>query len=137
MHVGLALASNTETSSLAAVATTAILTSPKLPDLLQLNRQRLREAYVVITDFLKKHSIPYVPAYAAPFIFARLAPAAQTVDDESAMVARFKEAGVIVSSGQSYHVTKDEKGWARLTFALKRDRLDEAIERMETAMVVK
>ncbi|GMG23940.1 unnamed protein product [Aspergillus oryzae var. brunneus] len=134
MHVALALASNTESSSLSAVASTALLTSPRLPELLQLNAQRLQEAYCLMTNFLKKHQIEYIPANSAPFLFARVAPQAQTWEDEKAVIAQLKEAGVNVSGGKAYHVNEDQKGWARLTFALETSRAEEAIKRMETVL---
>ncbi|KAF3896639.1 hypothetical protein GTR04_1230 [Trichophyton interdigitale] len=134
MHVALALASNTETSSLAAVASTALLTSPKLPDLLQLNSQRLKEAYTTITDFFKRKGIRYIPVNSAPYVFARLVPNAQSWEEESFMIGQLKLAGVVVSSGKAYHVNEEEKGWCRMTFALERSRLEEAIKRMETVI---
>ncbi|EAW11041.1 aminotransferase gliI [Aspergillus clavatus NRRL 1] len=134
MHVALALASNTETSSLSAVASTALLTSTRLPELLQVNRERLWEAYTVMTDFLKKHQILYIPVNSAPFLFARLAPYAESWEQEKATIDRLKQAGVVVSGGKAYHVNEDEKGWARLTFALERTRLEEAIKRMQTVL---
>ncbi|KAE8163403.1 pyridoxal phosphate-dependent transferase [Aspergillus tamarii] len=134
MHVALALASNTESSSLSAVASTALLTSPRLPDLLRLNEKRLQEAYCLMTNFLKRHQIQYIPANSAPFLFARVAPQAQTWEDEKAVIAQLKEAGVNVSGGKAYHVNEDQKGWARLTFALEPSRAEEAIKRMETVL---
>ncbi|GIJ88194.1 hypothetical protein Asppvi_007112 [Aspergillus pseudoviridinutans] len=134
MHVALALASNTETSSLSAVASTALLTSTRLPELLQVNSERLWEAYTLMTDFLKKHQILYIPVNSAPFLFARLAPYAESWEQEKAMIDRLKQAGVVVSGGKAYHVNEDEKGWARMTFALERTRLEEAIKRMETVL---
>lgn len=134
MHVALALASNTETSSLAAVASTAPLTSPKLPDLLQLNSQRLKETYTIITDFFKRKGIRYIPVNSAPYVFARLVPNAQSWEEESFMIGQLKLSGVVVSSGKAYHVNEEEKGWCRMTFALERSRLEEAIKRMETVI---
>ncbi|KAK2874943.1 hypothetical protein FQN49_001917 [Arthroderma sp. PD_2] len=134
MHVALALASNTETSSLAAVASTALLTSPKLPELLRQNSQRLSEAYTVITDFLKRQNITYIPVNSAPYVLARLVPNAQSWEEESTFIGRLKQAGVVVSSGKAYHVNEEEKGWCRMTFALERSNLEEAIKRMESVL---
>ena len=43
MAVGLALASNTQTSTLSSIAVTGLLTSPKLPQIIERNSQRLAE----------------------------------------------------------------------------------------------
>jgi len=46
------------------------------------------------------------------------------------MIAKLKKAGVSVSGGQGYHVMKEEKGWARLAFALNTSQLREALKRI-------
>jgi len=50
------------------------------------------------------------------------------------MVTKFKEAGVVVSSGRSYHGLESEKGWARVGFAVEPSQLEEAIRRMRGVM---
>ncbi|RYP47127.1 hypothetical protein DL768_006770 [Monosporascus sp. mg162] len=82
LAIGLALSSNTQMSSLTAVAAAGLLTSPDLPRLLALNSQRLAEAYSRVTSALTRHGIHYIPANMGPFLFARLAPEAQTWDEE-------------------------------------------------------
>lgn len=134
LQVGLALASNTQMSSLTAIFTAALLASPKLPSILEINALRLAEAYNTLTSFLRLHGIKYIPVSHGPFVFARVAPNAVTWEDESFVIAACKEAGVILSSGRGYHIIEREKGWARLTFAIKRDQLDEALRRLEIGL---
>jgi hypothetical protein len=134
MRVGLALASNTETSSLAAVASTTLLTSPRLPELLRLNSLRLLESYSLLTSLFRKYHKQYIPVNSTPFLFVRLVTDAATWGEESAVISLYKEAGVNISSGKAYHVNDQEKGWARVTFALGRPRLIEAIKRMEVVL---
>jgi gliotoxin/aspirochlorine biosynthesis aminotransferase len=117
-------------SSLTAISTTALLSSPQLPGLLELNSTRLSEAYATMTMFLRRHNIEYIPVSYGLFVFARIAPNADTWEDEVTAIDACKEAGVVVSSGKGYHVVEKEKGWARLTFAIKRDLLDEALRRL-------
>ncbi|KAI1182819.1 1-aminocyclopropane-1-carboxylate synthase 7 [Nemania serpens] len=134
LQVGLALAANTQISSLTAIFTTALLTSPDLPALLQTNSSRLAEAYETITAFFERHGIDYLPVSHGPFVFAKVVANATSWDDESLAVACYKEAGVVISPGKAYHIIENEKGWARLTFAIKRDQLDEALRRLEQGL---
>lgn len=129
-----ALAANTLTSSLSVTATTALLKSPSLPDLIKLNTARLGEAYKLMTSLFKRHGIEYIPANAGLFILAKLAPNAKTWDDEARMVKTLKEAGVLVSPGKVYHVDEKEKGWARLIFAVDPSMLKEALRRLEKGL---
>ena len=50
------------------------------------------------------------------------------------MIAACKTAGVVVSPGKSYHVIEGEKGWARLTFSVPPEKLDEALRRLEVGL---
>lgn len=126
----MALASNTQMSSLTAVATTSLLTSPELPQLLSLNSKRLSEAYKITTAMLSARGLGYIPADFGPFLFAKLAPDAQTWDDEAAVIQACKDAGVSVSAGKSYHGPESEKGWVRLNFAVPPDQLTEGLRRL-------
>ncbi|KAI1824917.1 PLP-dependent transferase [Xylaria intraflava] len=134
LATGVALASNTQTSSLAAVATAGLLTSPDLPQIFELNAKRLSEAYLLLTAVLKKHKIPYVPAYQTPFLFARLVPNAQTWEEEAGFAQTCKDAGLSISAGKSYHVPEREKGWARLNFAIEPSSLAEALKRLDNVL---
>ncbi|KAI1176305.1 1-aminocyclopropane-1-carboxylate synthase 7 [Nemania sp. FL0916] len=134
LQVGLALAANTQISSLTALFTRALLISPKLPALLKINAAKLSEAYRTMTDFFECHGIEYLPVSHGPFVFAKVVANAISWEDEALAVACCKEAGVVISSGKAYHIIENEKGWARLTFAIKRDQLDEALRRLERGL---
>lgn len=134
MAVGLALASNTTTSSLSAIFLTTLLTSDKLPNLIDLNSQRLGDAYASLTEVLRQHQIQYLPANAGVYLFARIAPHAKCWDDEAAAVRDFRDAGIIVSSGKGYHGPSREMGWARIGFAVEQDAMKEALKRIDNAL---
>jgi aspartate/methionine/tyrosine aminotransferase len=136
LATGLALAANTQMSSLTAIAATSLLNSPQLPGLLALNATRLAYAYTRMTSFLKEHDFRYIPTTMGPYIFVKLAPKAETWDDEAAAVKSCKDAGVSVSAGRSYHVIESEKGWARLTFAIDPKKLDIALGRLAIGLNV-
>jgi aspartate/methionine/tyrosine aminotransferase len=135
MAVGLALAANTQISSLSTIFVTQLLSSPRLPTLIAQNAEMLAELYKTMTSFLKEYSIPYVPANAGLYVFAKIAPDAQTWEDEASMVDKLKAAGVLVSGGKAYHGPENEKGWARVLFALESEQLNEAIRRMKTVFI--
>ncbi|KAI0468886.1 PLP-dependent transferase [Xylaria cf. heliscus] len=136
LATGIALASNTQTSSLAAIATAGLLNSPDLPQLFRLNAKRLSEAYLLLTAMLKKHSIQYIPANQTPFLFARLVPDARTWEEEAEFGQICKNAGVAISNGKSYHLPECEKGWARLNFAIEPASLIEALKRLDSVLTV-
>lgn len=50
------------------------------------------------------------------------------------MVAKFKDAGVLVYAGRDSAGLQIEKGWARLSFSLEEDKLDEALGRIEVVL---
>lgn len=95
-----------------------------------LNSQRLGEAYTSLTTWLSKFKIPYIPCNAGLYVFAKIAPNAQSWEEESDTIIKLKTAGVLVSAGKSYHVPEVEKGWARIGFALEKSALEEALQRM-------
>ncbi|TRX90970.1 hypothetical protein FHL15_008175 [Xylaria flabelliformis] len=130
LATGLALSSNTQLSSLTALVTTKLLTSPELPRLFELNSKRLGEAYAVLTGWLDAHGMPYIAATTGCFVFARVAPHAQIWEEEAAVIDAWKRAGVSVSAGRSYHVPETAKGWARISFALSPAVLSEALRRL-------
>ncbi|KAI0411487.1 1-aminocyclopropane-1-carboxylate synthase 7 [Xylaria grammica] len=136
LATGMALTSNTQVSSLAAVATAALLTSPKLPGLLELNVERLGASYLKIRDVLKKHQVEYMPANRSPYVFAKVAPNLETWEGEDKIVEIFKKEGIQVSMAKSYHMPENEKGWTRLNFALEPSKLDEALRRLDRALTL-
>lgn len=125
----LALAAHMNVSTLSAVFVTKLLASPQLPSLLALNSARLSEAYKLITEFFKRHRIHYFPCNSCPIILARVAPNAQSWDDEAGVINGFQQEGMLVAPGRRYHV--HEKGWARICFAMERIVLEKAMSRME------
>ena len=131
---GVTLACNTQTSAFSAIATTALLMSPGLADLIALNSTRLAEAYGLLTAFFRRRRIEYIPANAGLFLLVRLAPDAKTREDETKVFRKLKDVGVLVSPGHIYHVQEKERGWARLTFAIDPPMLKEAIARLETVL---
>ncbi|KAJ3577056.1 hypothetical protein NPX13_g3504 [Xylaria arbuscula] len=134
LATGLALSSNTQLSSLTALVTTSLLASPTLPQLFALSSQRLAGAYICITEWLRQHNIPFIPANMGCFVFARVAPNANTWEDEANIIQAWKTAGVSVSPGKSYHVPENAKGWARINFALAPMDLAEALRRLNSVV---
>ncbi len=116
-------------STLSAVFAAELLATPRLPALIALNSTRLSIKYDLLKKLLDRHGIDYVPCNAGTFVLARIAPHAETWEDEDAWVGRLRQAGVIVGSGRTYHVP--EKGWARICFAIEDCQFQEAVRRME------
>ena len=56
---------------------------------------------------------------------------AQSWDDETAVMQRLKDVGVLVSGGRGYHGPETEVGWMRVGFAIEKPRLEEALSRAE------
>ncbi|CAD6592041.1 MAG: hypothetical protein ASARMPRED_005950 [Alectoria sarmentosa] len=129
---GLAMATSMNVSTLSTVFASALLSSESLPALVKLNSVRLAEAYDTLTSFFDRHGIYYIPCNAGHFVLAKLAPQASSGDDEAALIIRLGEAGVLVSPGRAYHV--GESGWARVSFAVERATLKEAIRRMKCVL---
>ncbi|KAF7128641.1 hypothetical protein CNMCM5793_003492 [Aspergillus hiratsukae] len=125
--LGLRLPMSSQVSSLTALCTTSLLTSAKLPQLIQFNSERLLDCYRLLTDFLDSRRIEYVPATAGLFVFARLMPTAKSWDDEAKLKQSLQKKGLLVSPGKLYHLTSGQKGWFRLTFAIPKDQLTEAV----------
>ena len=130
--VGLALAANTQTSSLTAMSVTALLRHHELSHLMDLNRERLGRNYKMLRSFLVRNNIPYVPCNAGLYIFAKLAVDAETWKDEQDKVAQIREQGVLVSIGRAYHVPEADKGWARIGFSVDPSTLQMAIDKLQT-----
>ncbi|KAK8092443.1 uncharacterized protein PG998_014928 [Apiospora kogelbergensis] len=136
MQVGAALAANTQVSSLTAIFTTALLNSSKLPSLLKTNASRLADAYNTVKSVFDRLGLRYIPVSHGPFIFVRIAPNATSWEEESLAISCCKEMGVVLSPGKAYHIVDKEKGWTRLTFAIKNDQLEEALRRLEAGLAL-
>lgn len=131
VRTSIGLVTTTQTSALAAIVTAGLLESIQLPPLIKMNSQRLSEAYTRATDWLKRYRLPFVPATGGVYVFARLAPHAQTWADEDEMVARLRAVRVLSSLGRSFHSREDQKGWARIVIAVEST---EALTRIELAV---
>ncbi|KAI1934458.1 hypothetical protein LOZ66_005926 [Ophidiomyces ophidiicola] len=132
--VGLSLASNTQTSSLAAIFTKCLLTSPQLSDLIQLNRDRLSSSYATVASWLELNSIKWIPANAGVYVFAKLCKDATTWEDEARVIQKCKEGGVLLSAGKNYHGVESEKGWARITFAVQPEVLQAGLSKISKVL---
>lgn len=88
----------------------------------------------MVTGWLEHHGLPYLPASHGIYVFARLAPAAQTWADEERMIKAVKEAGVLIGSGRSFHAMPTHIGWARIIIAVDLPTLAEALLRLEKAL---
>ena len=125
----------TQTSSLMSIATTNLLASSELPRLVRLNTARLGDAYQNVTGWLKAHNVPFIPPTHGVYILARLAPDASTWEDEAHMIRKLKSSGVLVAPGRSLHLR--EKGWVRMTIALKSHIMAEALRRIAISLGLK
>ena len=130
LRASLALASNIQVSSLAAIATTGLLNCSELDQLILLNRQRLQKAHDKITGFLRANGMHYIPATAGPFIFARLPGNISSLVEEQRVVNEISAAGVAISPGSNYSWSNREFGWVRITFAVEESELDEGLKRL-------
>ena len=131
MAMGVALAANAQICALSTVLATALLTSPKLPELVKLNSERLGAAYKELTALLRRHGIRYMPCNAGLFVWACVAGSEASWEAEAEIVQALKEAGVIISGGKAYHSPTATVGWARIGFAVPPEVLQTAIQRMD------
>ena len=125
-----ALIASVNVSTLSTIVSKELLTCSRLPSLLQLNSIRLAEAYVTLTSFFKTSGISYFPSNSTTFVMAKLAPLAQSWGDEEDALRQYLQAGVLVAPGRAYHVPEDQKGWMRVSFAVNKTLLAEAIIRI-------
>jgi aspartate/methionine/tyrosine aminotransferase len=112
-------------SSLTSTAATALLTSPDLPQLIQLAAARLRDAHATAAAAFRAWGVRFVAPTAGPFVFARLllpplplraavgevgeagtgagTGAGTAAEDERALADKLKkEAGVAVVPGSAF-----------------------------------
>jgi gliotoxin/aspirochlorine biosynthesis aminotransferase len=115
-------------STLSGTFATSLLSSPTLPSLIKLNSQRLSESYTLITTFFKERNIEWLPCNATPFVLAKIVPKAKTWEEEVEVIEELKGVGMLVGDGRRYHV--QEPGWARITFAVPREVLVDALEKL-------
>lgn len=128
----IALISSVHVSALSTLCAKELLRSPALPELIQINKQKLRDAYIDTVRFLKCAGIEYFPCNAAVAVLCRLAPNATTTQDEMEAFHRYIEAGVMVAPGLAYHVTANQKGWMRVSFAVNAENRQKGLARIES-----
>ncbi|KAI0903477.1 aminotransferase GliI-like protein [Ustulina deusta] len=129
----IALVAHTSVSNLSILFARALLTSPKLHTIIQLNSSRLTAAYERIRTFFEANSIQYLPCAATTFVLARLAPYSQTREDERTAIAFYQNAGILFFSAVDYHMPPHFEGWMRISFAVSPERLDIAMNRLKAA----
>ncbi|TGO07103.1 hypothetical protein BTUL_0327g00010 [Botrytis tulipae] len=129
----IALIAHTSVSNLTILFARALLTSPQLHAIIQLNSSRLTAAYGRIKAFFEENSIKYLPCEMTTFVLARLAPYSQKRDDEKAAVAFYQKAGILLFSASDYHMPPEFQGYMRVSFAVEPERLDIAIDRLKIA----
>ncbi|EGP89694.1 unnamed protein product [Zymoseptoria tritici ST99CH_1A5] len=118
--------------ALSSLVTTGLLNHSSLPHLIQRNQEFLGKAYRIVDKWCTSHEVDFVPAAYGLFVLARLAPLAQTAEDECAMCEALSEVGVLVAPGQHFHWRSF--GWARICFAVEPDTLREALRRIASAL---
>ncbi|TGO14495.1 hypothetical protein BTUL_0052g00330 [Botrytis tulipae] len=123
-----------QVSTPSSLCMTAILTSPQLPALVEANKEGLRVSYDLLTSTLKNWNIDYVPVKAGILVFVRIAADAKNAQDEMAVLVKLRDEGVLMSPGGGYLGSYGEFGWARLTFAVKREVMVEALDRMKKVL---
>jgi len=127
----IALIASVHVSTLSTVASKAILCSPGLPNLLELNSKRLAEAYLDVITFFKSSDIAYIPCNSAIFMLAKLAPLAKSQIEEMAAFLQYIQAGVMVAPGWAYHINKSQRGWMRVSFAVNNESLQKGLKRIK------
>ncbi|KAF4542001.1 PLP-dependent transferase [Lasiodiplodia theobromae] len=116
------------------VATRLLGDLPEVQRLVDVNRSRLRTAATLAVRFLDFHDLPFYQPAAGLYVWARLGPPGCSWEDEARLLAEFAAAGVFVGAGGEY--SSPEPGWFRLTFAIPRDELVEALRRIERVLGV-
>ncbi|KAF7871965.1 uncharacterized protein EAF02_009070 [Botrytis sinoallii] len=123
-----------QVSTPSSLCITAILTSPQLPALVEANKEGLKVSYDLLTSTLKDWNIDYVPVKAGIMIFVRIVADAKNAQDEMAVLVKLRDAGVLMSPRGGYLGSYGEFGWVRLTFAVKREVMVEALDRMKKVL---
>jgi 1-aminocyclopropane-1-carboxylate synthase len=110
------------------------LNFPKLfPNFLITYRERLEDRYALCTNFLKAHSIPYIPSNAGCFILADLSEyiafeRGQTpLEQERSLTCRLFGEGIHLIPSETFH--GEDPGWYRISFAVDKDALETGLAR--------
>jgi DNA-binding transcriptional MocR family regulator len=104
-----------------------------LSKFLQNNRTLLIEHYEICTQFLRTHSIPYIPSNAGFFIWVDLSayleamPGRTKVEKERTMNGKLLDAGVHLATSEAFY--GEDYGWFRITFTVAKDTLELGLKR--------
>ena len=127
-----ALTIGAQLSTLSVHVATQILLQPDFAkNILHLSTSRLRAAYEAVAAFLRARGRPFVPAVAGVFVFARLS-FSDKAADEAKLIQRLGAEGVGLVNGENCRWK--ERGWFRITFAIKEEKLKEALSRIGKAL---
>jgi DNA-binding transcriptional MocR family regulator len=100
---------------------------------LKSNRTLLIEHYEICTQFLRAHSIPYIPSNAGFFIWVDLSayleamPGQTKVEKERMMNSKLLDAGVHLATSEAFY--GEDYGWFRITFTVEKDTLELGLKR--------
>jgi gliotoxin/aspirochlorine biosynthesis aminotransferase len=134
LRTGIALLNSTTVSSLPTLATTAILTSPRLPNLLALNRARLASSFAILRSYLLRWDVEFITPTAGLYVFAKLGKDVGTEQEENEMVEKLKREGVLVLGGKQFKAGVEGRGWVRIGFCVGEGMLKEGLERVERCL---
>lgn len=112
---------------------TAMLKAPELPEVLNLNRQRLGEAYHVFADGLAELGIPTMKAQAGIFLMADFSEYLEKPEFAAEQVLWdkiYNDMMINISPGQQFGC--DKPGWFRACYALSKDAVEECCRRLAT-----
>lgn len=112
---------------------TAMLKAPELPGIMELSRQRLREAYHIIAEGLEEIGVPTMKAQAGIFVMADFSAYMEKQEFEAEHVLWEKiyhELMINVSPGQLFGC--DRPGWFRACYAFEKNTVEEACRRLMT-----
>lgn len=110
---------------------TSLLTWSQLPTLLALNTSRLTTSYHILTSFLRKHNIAFVPPTHGLFVWARLAGRPRSAEEERNWFEGLEREGVRVYQGRGFKGVEGGFGWGRVRVSVREGVMREAVERME------
>ena len=110
---------------------TALIKSPDIPAVMQLSRDRLREAYGIIRDGLEDIGVPVKKAQAGIFVFADFSEYLDRQEYEREQVfweKVYNELMINISPGHLFGSSKP--GWFRACYAIDKESVEEACSRL-------
>eukprot|EP00741_Cyanophora_paradoxa_P021389 tig00021350_g20648.t1 len=96
------------------------------------HQARLLAAHDRTVAVLADLDVPRVPASAGLFVWAKLAPEAESEEDEARVFEALGSEGVYVMPGAQFHCP--EPGWFRIVFAQEEGVLEEGLRRLAAAV---